>query len=152
MTNRNIALLAALLSGLMLAGAFGFQIIGDMPPCHLCIYQRWPHGIAFALGIVCFFVPSRAFYWLGAGLVLFGAGIAFYHTGVEQHWWQGPTTCTSQSIAGLDAKDLLNHILNAPLVRCDEIPWSMFGLSMAAWNGLISLGITGLWVRAATRA
>ena len=135
----------------MLAGAFGFQVFGEMPPCKLCIYQRWPHGIAFALGLVCVFAPSRLLYRLGAGIVLFGAGIAFYHAGIEQHWWLGPTTCTSQSITGLTSEELLNQILNAPLVRCDEIPWSMFGLSMAAWNGLISLGISTLWMRAARR-
>jgi disulfide bond formation protein DsbB len=152
MNGRNLALLAALGSAAMLLGAFGFQIIGEMAPCKLCIWQRWPHGLAFAVGLLVFFAPNRWLYLLGALIVLFGAGVAFYHTGVEQDWWQGPTTCTSQGIGGLSSEDLMAQILNAPLVRCDEIPWSMFGLSMAAWNGVISLGLAGLWVLAFRKA
>jgi len=88
----------------------------------------------------------------GGLIVLFGAGVAFYHTGVEQHWWLGPTTCTSQGVQGLTAQQLMDQILNAPLVRCDEIPWSLFGLSMAAWNGVVSLGLAGFWVLAFRKA
>jgi len=152
MSARNLALLAALGSAAMLIGAFGFQYIGDMAPCKLCIWQRWPHGLAFAVGLLAFFMPNRWLYMLGALIVLFGAGVAFYHTGVEQQWWQGPTTCTSQGIGGLSAEDLMNQIMTAPLVRCDEIPWSMFGLSMAAWNGVASLGFVGLWLAAFRKA
>ena len=36
----------------------------------------------------------------------------------------------------------------APLIRCDEVPWEMFGLSMASWNALVSLGLAGLWLMA----
>ena len=149
---RKIALFAGFSSIAMLMGAFAFQFIGGMPPCHLCIWQRWPHGIAFAIGLLAFAFPNRWLYGLGALVVLFGAGVAFYHAGVELHWWLGPTTCTSQSTAGLSPDELFAHIMQAPLVRCDEIPWSMFGLSMAAWNGIISLGITGVWIAAFRRA
>lgn len=148
MTARNIALFAALCSISMLLGAFAFQYIGGMAPCKLCIWQRWPHGLAFAVGVVAFFWPQRLLYLVGAALVLFGAVVAFYHAGVELHYWQGPTTCTSQGISGMSADDLMNQIMNAPLVRCDEIPWSMFGISMAGWNGIASVGFVGLWILA----
>ncbi len=150
-TARNIALIAALGSLAMLLGAFGFQYLGDMPPCKLCIWQRWPHGLAFGLGLVVLVWPNRALYALGAGIVLVGAGIALYHSGVEQQWWQGPTTCTSQGVGGISGQDLMAQILAAPVVRCDEIPWSMLGLSMAAWNGVASLGLAALWLVAARR-
>jgi disulfide bond formation protein DsbB len=145
---KKIAMLATFGSAAMLLGAFGFQYLGEMPPCKLCIWQRWPHGIAIAIGLLAIVLLNRWLYLLGGAAVLFGAGVAFYHTGVEQHWWQGPTTCTSQGIGGLSAEDLMAQIMNAPLVRCDEIPWSMFGLSMAAWNGIVSLGLLGLWLAA----
>ena len=36
-----------------------------------------------------------------------------------------------------------------PLTRCDEVPWSLFGLSMAAYNLAISLILGGAsWVAA----
>ncbi len=152
MTTRNIALFAAFSSAVMLLGAFGFQFLGEMPPCKLCIWQRWPHGLAFSVGILAFFLPNRWLYGLAALIVLFGAVVAFYHTGVEQHWWEGPSTCSSQSISGLTAEELMDQILSAPLVRCDEIPWSLFGLSMATWNGVASLGFVGLWLVALRKA
>jgi disulfide bond formation protein DsbB len=36
----------------------------------------------------------------------------------------------------------------APLIRCDEVPWEMLGLSMASWNAVASLVLAGLWVMA----
>ena len=49
MTRRNIMLLAAFGSLALLLGAFGFQMLG-YAPCKLCLWQRWPHGAAIALG------------------------------------------------------------------------------------------------------
>ena len=152
MKTRPIALAAALGSAALLLGAFAFQYLGGLAPCKLCIWQRWPHGLAFGVGLLLLLVPSRWLALIGGLIVLTGAGIALYHSGVEQQWWQGPTTCTSQAIGGLSTEDLMNQIMNAPLVRCDEIPWSLFGLSMAAWNGVISLALAGLWLVAFRRA
>ena len=46
----------------------------------------------------------------------------------------------------------MSQIMSAPLVRCDDIPWEMFGLSMAGWNAVISLGLAALWFAAARHA
>ena len=65
-------------------------------------------------------------------------------------WWEGITTCATAQDLSLSADDLLAQITsNDTIVRCDEIPWSFLGLSMAAWNALISLGLAGIWVGAA---
>jgi disulfide bond formation protein DsbB len=74
-----------------------------------------------------------------------------YHTGVEQGWWPGPDSCTGQPIAGLSPADLLAQIMAAPIVRCDDIAWSLLGLSMASWNMLASAGLAAVWVLAARR-
>jgi disulfide bond formation protein DsbB len=152
-TARQIALFAGLASAAMLLGAWGFQYIGGMAPCKMCIWQRWPHGIAFSIGLVAWaWLPNRWLMLLGAAVVLTGAGIGVYHAGVEQHWWLGPDTCTSGDIGSMSTDALMDRILTAPLVRCDEIPWSMFGISMAGWNAIASLGFTGLWLLAFRRA
>ena len=70
------------------------------------------------------------------------AGIALFHAGVEQKWWQGLTRCTAPPVAG-DAKSMMADILAQPLVRCDAIPWQMFGISMAGWNFIVSLMLVG---------
>ena len=134
----------------MLAGAFAFQYIGGLAPCHLCLLQRWPHAAAVGIGLLALAVPGRLLPLAGAAAALTTAGIGLYHTGVERLWWAGPTSCSAGSIAGIDVKDLLDPtIVVAPVVRCDEVAWQMLGLSMASWNGVVSLGLMLIWLLAA---
>ncbi len=118
----------------------------------MCIWQRWPHAIVIAVGLVAYATGHRGPMLLCALIMLTGAGIGFFHAGVEQGWWEGPSTCTAGSIQGLTTEQLLEQIQNAPLVRCDDIAWSLLGLSMAAWNGVLSLGLAVLWGLGARRA
>lgn len=152
MTRNSLVILAAGGSAALLLGALAFQHLGGMAPCKLCIWQRWPHGIAVAIGLVALFLPGRLLPGLGSLAALTSAGIGAYHTGVERGWWQGPSTCTSSSPANVSADELFDQIMSAPLVRCDEVPWEMLGLSMASWNMLISLALAVIWAQAARRA
>lgn len=145
---RRIALVAGLGSLALLAGAFLFQFAGGLQPCPLCIWQRWPHAVAGVLGLIALATPLRPIALLGLATTLLGAGIAGYHTGVEQGWWQGLAACSAPDIGALSSDELFDRIMSAPVARCDEIPWSFLGLSMAAWNGLLSLGLAGLWAKA----
>ncbi len=130
----------------LLCGALGFQYIGGLHPCEMCMWQRWALVAALGLALAAWALGSRAVLALAALAVLVGAGIAAYHAGVEQHWWPGFTTCTASIISGSSA-DMLSQILAQPLVRCDAIAWSLFGISMAGWNAMIStlIGGTALW-------
>lgn len=152
MTARRLLAFAALGSAALLLGAFAFQHLGGLAPCKLCIWQRWPHAAAVAIGILAILTGRFQLAWLGALAALTTAGIGLYHAGVEQAWWQGPTTCTSSGIGGLSPDDLMNQIMNAPLVRCDEIPWQMLGVSMAGWNMIFSAALAIVWIMAARRA
>ena len=79
---------------------------------------------------------------ISAGLTLLtGAAIAAFHVGVEQHWWQGTAECGAVDGAADSLEALRAQILTAPTVRCDEVPWSLFGISMAGYNFLVSLGL-----------
>ncbi|GHA43297.1 dihydroneopterin aldolase [Amylibacter ulvae] len=151
MTKRHLILIATLGSVALLGGALAFQYLGGLPPCKMCIWQRWPHLIAIAFGALALFTRKQLFAIGGLLAAATTSGIGFYHAGVEQKWWEGPTTCTSTSNAGLSSSELLDKIMNAPLVRCDEIPWDLFGISMAGWNGIISLGIVLIWAAALRR-
>ncbi len=130
--------LLVLAGSAMLAAALTAQYGFDMAPCELCIYQRWAYLPAIGCAVLALaFRPGMAapavLIGLSGASLLAGAGIAFYHVGVEQLWWAGTEACVGQGAAGVEA------LLNAPVVRCDEIPWSLFGISIAGFNFLISL-------------
>lgn len=146
---KTLTTLAAAGSAALLIGALGFQHIGGLAPCDLCIQQRWPHLAAVVIGVIAFFVPARALVWLGALAAAASGVLGVYHAGVELAWWEGPSTCTSGSVANLTPEQLMEQIMAAPLIRCDEIAWSMMGLSMASWNAILSFALAALWVMAA---
>lgn len=148
MNGKRLGLMAAAGSAALMIGALGFQYLGGLPPCKLCIYQRYPHVLAIIIGVMIFFVPSPILFILGALAAAATMAVGIYHAGVEQKWWLGPDTCTSGAINGLSADELLAKINAAPVVRCDEIPWELFSISMAGWNAIISAGLVILWIRA----
>ncbi len=131
----------------LLAGAFVFQAMG-YAPCTLCVWQRWPHAAAIALGALALALPWALLPLAGALAALTSAAIGIYHTGVERAWWPGPTTCTASSVGQLSPQELMEHILAAPLIRCDEVAWSLAGLSMATWNTILSVALALIWLQA----
>lgn len=147
LTRQRLIAGAAFGSALLLGGAFVFQALG-YAPCKMCIWQRYPHAVAIALGAVAVFVPFSALVVLAALAVLTTAAIGGYHMGVEQGWWAGPSSCSAGAIDTLDPDALFDQIMAAPLIRCDEIAWAFAGLSMAGWNMVISLILAAIWIAA----
>ena len=133
--------LALLLPFGLLAGAYASQYLGGLYPCEMCWWQRWPHFAALPLALGAFILPGdakrRLFTALAALAILISGLIGSYHAGVEYGWWEGITTCSSTVTPG-SGKDVLDAILNAPLIRCDIAPWTLFGISLAGYNFLIS--------------
>ncbi|PDH66768.1 MAG: disulfide bond formation protein B [Sphingomonadaceae bacterium MED-G03] len=134
--------LALIVPLLMLAGAYGFQYLGGLHPCDMCWWQRYPHFAAVPLALIAYALRGRAcisalFVGL-AGLAVGVSGlIGLFHAGVEYGWWEGLTTCSTMP-AGGSAADLLDQIMASPITRCDVAPWSLIGISMAGYNGLLS--------------
>ena len=138
-----LGILAMLGSGALLLGAYYFQYVEKLPPCELCYWQRYPHMAAVAAGlgaIAAFRYPSVALVLVLIAItaLVATAAIGVYHVGVEYRWWQGPQTCAANIPSGLSADQLKRYLFGARMVRCDETAWSLWGLSMAAWNALIS--------------
>ena len=152
MTRTRLILLAAGGSAALLLGALAFQYLGGLPPCKLCYWQRYPHVAAVVIGALALAIQGRLLPLLGGLAALGTAGVGVYHTRVERGWWEGPSSCTSGSVTGLSTDDLMDQIMSAPLVRCDDIAWEMFGLSMASWNAIIAIGLALIWLAAARRS
>ncbi len=136
--------LALLLPLGLLSGALGSQYLGGLNPCEMCYWQRWPHAFAIALAALAFSSPaasrpSRTLVLIAAAAIAASGAIGVYHAGVELGIFDGFTTCAITT-AGDSSNDLFKQIMDAPLVRCDQVQWSFLGLSMASWNALLSLG------------
>ena len=149
MSRKMVILIAAGGSAAMLLAAWGFQYLGGLAPCAMCIWQRWPHLAAAVLGPVAAVTAGPAIPLLGAAAAAPTGGIGVFHTGVERGWWEGPSTCTSGPVDGLTPQELMDQILAAPLVQCDQVAWEMLGLSMASWNAAISFTFVAFWLFAA---
>ncbi|RVT83921.1 disulfide bond formation protein B [Rhodobacteraceae bacterium CCMM004] len=152
MTRRSLILIAAAGSLALLLGAFAFQFAG-YAPCQMCLWQRWPHAAAVALGAVGAVWAAVPVALAGAAAAATTGAIGVYHAGVELGLWQGPTTCSGDGggLAGLSGADLLSTENVAPVVMCDEVVWSLFGISMAGWNALLSFALAAIWIAAALR-
>ncbi len=145
---RRAMLLCGLMSATLLVGAFLFEYVGGLAPCRMCIWQRWAHVaiIVCALPALVGLSPRLA----QAGLAILAAAaatsaaIAGYHAGVEWGLWAGPSGCTANLDSNLSAGSLVDQLLATPVVRCDDVPWSLFGISMAGWNALFSLDIMAI--------
>ncbi|WP_323715674.1 disulfide bond formation protein B [Paracoccus aminovorans] len=143
-----IAVLAGAGSAALLAAALVFQSLG-YAPCELCILQRWPHLAAALIGAsIWAFGWKRWLAALGLLAALCATGFAIYHAGVELKLWAGPQHCSGgvSGLAQMSAQDLLTALEAAPVVRCDQIAWSLFGISMAGWNAVCSAALSGLWL------
>lgn len=149
---------SALTSAALLASAHLSEKIGGLAPCPLCLDQREAHWTALALALIGI-AAGAAFRWRRAAAATAGAcafvyfvsaGLAFYHAGIENHYWPGPATCAGGGPVDIgDAlpADVLADGPDAP--GCTEAAWRLLGVSMAGFNLIISAGLFALCYAAA---
>jgi disulfide bond formation protein DsbB len=145
MPSARIDLLLVLLgSAAVIGGALLFQYVGGLAPCELCLLERWPYYIGMPLAVLVILAGGQRNLLIGGSalvmlLFLASSGLAFYHVGVEQHWFAGPTACTGGSTGAKSLEDLRAQLMATKPVRCDEPQWTLFGVSLAGFNLLASL-------------
>ena len=137
--------LVGLVCCLVLATAYAFEYLANLQPCVLCIYQRIPYAVAMGLMLVAAILRKNSQF----NLILFiatsvvfaiGSAIAIFHIGIEQHLWQGTPEC-GNFMETDSVEALRKQLLAQPIVRCDEVAWSLFGISMTGYNFLISTSL-----------
>ncbi len=131
-------LLALAIPVALLGGALLSQYVGKLYPCEMCWWQRYPHGIAILLALGAMMLPlsaprTRLLTILAALAIADSGAIGAFHAGVEYGWWEGQTICTSSATS-------LEDIMKVPLIRCDQVQWSLRGISLAGFNAIFSLG------------
>jgi disulfide bond formation protein DsbB len=138
-------------SAAILATALASQFWGGLPPCELCHWQRLPYVAAIALAGAALLRPSRALVALCGAVFVVGAGLALYHVGVEQGWFAPPGACSADLGAAQTVEELRRRLEAAPLARCTDVAWSLFGVSMAGYNLIASAALAGFAFAAAGR-
>jgi disulfide bond formation protein DsbB len=144
---RHACLLLALASAAILLTALALQYLGGLPPCLLCIWQRWPYVALIALGLVGWRWRTRAMLALAVLVLLGGAGLAAYHVGIEQGWWALPGGCVAG--AGAESVEDLKRLLAEAPPACDQVSFAFLGLTLAGWNLVASLLLAAFTLAAA---
>lgn len=147
-----IALVILAIAVASIAGAFLFEALG-YAPCDLCLKERIPYyaAIPFA-GLAVFFAARGPRSLLRAAFsilaLIFAASAIFgaYHAGVEWGFWSGPAECTGPLDRARSTADFLKQLQTVKVTRCDAPALRILGLSLAAWNALISAGLAALAV------
>ena len=141
---RAVPFLVAAASAGLLLGAYLSQHVGGLAPCPLCLIQRYPHFAVVALGLAAAVIGGRVrvgLLGLSGLALLVSAGYGVYHAGVEQGWFA--SECAAP-ISGGSVDDIRAQVMAAPLTRCDEVPWSLIGVSLAGWNAIASVTTAAL--------
>jgi disulfide bond formation protein DsbB len=124
------------------------QFWGGLAPCELCLKERWPWAAAIAISTVAAASGTRRALPRVALLltVVFaiGSALAFYHVGVERHWFAGPSACTAPAGAADSIAALRAQLLQEAPVPCDRPAWEVWGVSLAGWNLVASLAMAGI--------
>jgi disulfide bond formation protein DsbB len=133
-------------------GAFYFQYVVGLPPCPMCLEERIPHYVVIPLGLIVAIAAlcgaPRNVVRVGLGAIaiamLILVGMSVFHAGVEWKFWPGPTDCTGpvDSLGGVG--DLMKRMNATKVIRCDEAAWTLFGISLAGYNALISLALAAI--------
>lgn len=134
----------------MLAMAHGFERFAMLAPCPLCLRQRDVYWTIIAVAALILIMlrlrPRNLAVILGnttLGIIfLTGAFIAGQHVGVEWGLWPAPSGCSAGAV-DITNLDLGNLDQRQATASCTEIAWQFLGLSMAGWNMIASLLLSG---------
>jgi len=146
------------LAAAVILTALGFEHLGGLAPCPLCLLQRYAYYAAIPLLFVAMALVSEmprlaaVIFAVVALAFLANSGLGVYHAGVEWKLWAGPDTCGTMQVQSTNAADLLKRLETTIVPRCDEAAWTFLGLSMAGWNAVVSLAAFLGALKAATLA
>lgn len=140
-----LALFATSLGSLV--AAFVLQIFDGVDPCILCLFQRIPYGVALVVMAVVLAFSKRPRI-VKAGFIVAGfaflsnVGIAAFHSGIERGWWSATDSCAVTPLDGIDpAKMTTTQLLSTAIGSCEDITFSILGLSLANINVFFCLGL-----------
>ena len=149
LTPPRAAALALIGAAATIAGAWWFEFVAGLEPCPLCLEQRLPYYLGMPLALLAIVLahtakPRAAGMALAAFalLMVYGAGLGVYHSGIEWELWKGPDACSGGGEIPRDAGSLLESLGQGRVPSCTEAAWRFLGLSLAGYNVLLSAALT----------
>ena len=140
MKNKTILSVILFISIFALIAAYFVEYILGYKPCNLCLIERLPYF--FAIIIIFLYLTINRFeklIFIFLGLI-FASGtiLSFYHFGIEQGFFKESLVCISNDeINSLIKEDLIKE-LQKKVVSCKDVQFTLFGLSLATINTVIS--------------
>jgi len=138
-------------SAATLSAAYFFQYVLGYQPCSLCLQERIPYILAIGAALIAGILSREAnlgiwpVVFMGLCALAFAAGaiLSAYHVGVEYKWWAGPSSCSGTTLVMPQSLEDMHKAIANPvhLPRCDAAAWTLFGVSLAGFNFLISVAL-----------
>ena len=129
--------------------AYFIEYILGHKPCNLCSIERIPYLASIILiALILILNKYEKTISLIVGLVfVFGTIVSFYHFGIEQGFFDESLVCNIiGNSEALSSEDLLKE-LKKNTVSCKDVTFTLFGLSLATFNTIISLIISAIMLR-----
>ena len=111
-------------------------------PCILCVYQRIPYAIALLISLIAFFNGNKMTLLIILGLTFVASVLlSGYHVGIEKGIIEPIFSCTGDNINALEKEEILKSLNNIQ-PDCKDVEFSIFGVSLATLNFIISFVLT----------
>ncbi len=125
-----------------LVAALYVEYILGFKPCILCIYQRIPYAIAILISLTAFFIGNRSILLIILGLTFLASILlSGYHVSIEKGIIEPLFSCTGENIKALEKEEILKSLNNIQ-PDCKDVDFSIFGVSLATLNFIISFVLT----------
>ena len=125
-----------------LAAALYVEYVLGFKPCILCIYQRLPYAIGFLISLIAFFNGNKKTLLVILGLTFVASVLlSGYHVSIEKGIIEPIFSCTGDNINALEKEEILKSLNNIQ-PDCRDVDFSLFGISLATLNFIISFVLT----------
>ena len=132
--------LVTLFSVVAIASALIAEYYFDLQPCEMCLKQREPYYIIIAGFILVMILKwqDKIWFYVGVQIVsIYGLFYSLWHVGIENKILAGPSSCSGGLNISTNTSSLKEQIISKAVINCEEVAWSIFGLSAATMNSLL---------------
>ena len=141
------------LSFIALSFAYFVEFVLGHEPCNLCKIERIPYIGSIILISFLIFTSKWEKIILSIILLLFifGSVTSIYHVGIEQGFFSESLLCELGMNTKIQNTDELLKTLEKTPISCKDVPFAIFGLSLATFNAFLSIIISYILFRLVIR-